>query len=127
GQEKLPLARQWISFDEIHEVVLRRIDRRWTRHRIRLKAEPDLPRLNVHPALIEQALCNALDNALKAGGPDQEVLVDVRKSGDKLSIRVCDHGPGLPPSEWEAVFDQFHTFSQGDYKMGAGLGLSICR
>jgi signal transduction histidine kinase len=45
-----------------------------------------------------------------------------------VTIRVQDHGPGLPESEWEKVFDQFYTFSLGDhYEKGTGLGLSICR
>ena len=129
GQGELTLSRQWITVEKIYRVVMRRIDRQWPDNRVTLKAEPELPSLQVHAALVEQALFNAIDNALKAGGKDAEVVVDVRKTGPQISIRVCDHGPGLPESEWEAVFDQFYTCGQYDqhYETGIGLGLSICR
>lgn len=127
GQGKLPLSRATLTYPELHKAVVERLSRQWPGHAIKLDCEDNLPPLHVHPTLIEQALCNALDNALKAGGPEKEVLVDVRQANETVAIRICDKGPGLPESEWEAAFEQFNTFSGSGYEKGTGLGLSICR
>ncbi len=134
GHGKLSLSRGWVSVSEIYNVVSKRFLRQFPHHNLQLVVEGELPPLHVHAALIEQGLYNGIENACKAGGPQGAVLVLVAtellpdNNGQMISIRVCDQGPGLPNEEWERVFGQFYTFSQGDrYEKGTGLGLSICR
>lgn len=132
GHGKLALSRDWVSFEEIYHVVARRIARLVTTPKLALHVTGELPAMYVHAALIEQGLFNVIDNAIKAAGADKEIRVDADlepgAGGDRLRIRVSDRGPGLPRSEWQAVFDPFYTFSLGDcYEKGTGLGLSICR
>jgi two-component system sensor histidine kinase KdpD len=128
GHGKLALIRSWVSVEEIYHVVERRIAAQVPQHRMQLSMPDPLPSLWVHAALIEQGMYNAVENALKASGKDASILVQVMQSGKEIHIRICDQGPGLPRTEWEAVFDQFYTFSLGDrYEKGTGLGLSICR
>jgi len=134
GHGKLSLSRGWVSVSEIYNIVSKRILRQFPLHNLRLVVEGELPPLHVHAALIEQGLFNGIENACKAGGSQGAVLVLVATellpddNGQMINIRVCDQGPGLPEDEWERVFDQFYTFSQGDcYEKGTGLGLSICR
>ena len=128
GHGQLGLTRSWVSVEEIYHVVERRITAQVPEHRMQLSMPDTLPSLWVHAALIEQGMYNAVENALKAGGRDASILVQVLKSGQQIHIRICDQGPGLSRSEWEKVFDQFYTFSLGDrYEKGTGLGLSICR
>jgi K+-sensing histidine kinase KdpD len=128
GHGQLALIRSWVSVEEIYHVVERRIAAQVPQHRMQLSMPDPLPSLWVHAALIEQGMYNAVENALKAGGKDASILVQVLKNGNEIHIRICDQGPGLPRTEWEAVFDQFYTFSLGDrYEKGTGLGLSICR
>jgi len=128
GYGELPLHREWVSINEIYHVVMKRISQQFPDNHIQLKASKIMPPLNVHATLIEQALFNAFENAIKAGGESSVILVEVTQEDDRIVIYISDHGPGLPQAEWEAVFDQFYTFSQGDcYEKGTGLGLSICR
>lgn len=128
GHGELKLSREWVSVEEIYHVVMKRIRKIFPNCRVVLNVDRSTPQLHVHAALVEQALFNGLENAIKAGGPDSEVAVDVYEQDDDVIIQVSDHGPGLPESQREKVFDQFYTFSQGDsYKKGTGLGLSICR
>lgn len=128
GQGGLSLNRQWVSVEEIYPVVARRLSQHSQRQRLRFEADADLPALWVHAALIEQALYNAVDNAFKASPPDGRVLIRAHRQDDWLLLDVCDQGRGLPVEQWEAVFEQFYSFSRGDrYEKGSGLGLTICR
>jgi two-component system sensor histidine kinase KdpD len=87
-----------------------------------------LPLLYVHAALIEQALFNLLDNAVKFSPADSDIRLDCVAEVHNLVITVCDTGPGIDDSEKEKVFERFHTAGQGDRrKSGSGLGLTICR
>jgi two-component system sensor histidine kinase KdpD len=128
GHGQLSLSRGWVSVAEIYHVVAKRFDRLFPKHLLHFQQVGELNALYVHAALIEQALFNVIDNALKASGADKEILVTASCIEPTMYIHICDHGPGLPASEWQAVFDQFYTFSLGDcYEKGTGLGLSICR
>jgi two-component system sensor histidine kinase KdpD len=128
GHGELPLSREWTSVEEIYHVVMKRIRINFPDAIVTLNMAGNVPSIHVHAALIEQALFNGIENAIKAGGETGEVSLDVVSRDHTLEIRISDHGPGLPDSQWEKVFDQFYTFSQGDhYKKGTGLGLGICR
>ncbi len=128
GHGELSLNRQWISVEELYHVVIRRLGRAEVTDRIRLISAEPRPSLWVHGALIEQALFNALDNALKASPKGGLIEVRAHCEAGELHLDVCDQGKGLPEAEWEAVFGQFYSFSRGDqYTKGSGLGLTICR
>jgi signal transduction histidine kinase len=43
-----------------------------------------------------------------------------------IELRVCDTGPGIPPGEREAIFDEFHRLHDGE-AAGHGLGLASSR
>lgn len=128
GHGTLALTRDWVSVEEIWHVISKRIARQRPGHRVSFRQDGNVATLHVHAALVEQALFNVIDNAMKAGGRENEILVSASGTDERVTIRVQDQGPGLPESEWEKVFDQFYTFSLGDhYEKGTGLGLSICR
>ncbi len=78
------------------------------------------------------ALCriisNLLDNALRYGAPEP-ILLDYTCSADELTIRISDHGPGIPEAMREAVFQPFFRLekSRNSSTGGSGLGLAIAR
>lgn len=75
------------------------------------------------PVMLEEAIANLLDNALKHGGPDlTRVDLRLRKAGDLALIAVADDGIGVPPEDVETVLSRFGQASPGE---GSGLGLSI--
>jgi signal transduction histidine kinase len=73
---------------------------------------------------LKHLLLNLLKNAAKASPPNGEVLVAVRAEGDRLELRVVDHGSGVPPAVAERIWEPFFS-TRGDE--GTGLGLCICR
>ena len=60
----------------------------------------------MHPALVEQALFNVLENAAKFSPPGAPVAVERAKarSTGKLRIDVRDRGPGIPEDERRRIF-----------------------
>lgn len=72
------------------------------------------------PGLVEVALRNLLENALRHTASDSEILVSVDTFGRLI---VADSGPGVPPEFRDRLFNRFSKAdAQGG---GAGLGLSI--
>ena len=128
GRGELTLDRDWIGLDDIVSVVMRRAEPLMEEQPLALELPDNLPLLHVHPALIEQALFNVLENAIRFSPPAQRIRITAMHDGDHVHIDVHDNGPGIAPADRENVFDMFHTFSHGDqFDAGTGLGLAICR
>jgi two-component system sensor histidine kinase KdpD len=128
GSGTLKLQRDWIELDEILNSALSRLRKLHPDHEIVLDVEPGLPQLYVHPALVEQALFNILENAAKFSPAGAPVGVRARRSGDKLRLEVSDRGPGIPEEERKRIFDMFYSVARGDRgPQGTGLGLTIVR
>lgn len=70
-------------------------------------------------AAIVLALTNRLDDVLAYAPPGSTVEVAA-----PATIRVLDHGPGVPEAGRSAIFERFHR-GQGAHPGGSGLGLAI--
>ncbi|MBU4610272.1 sensor histidine kinase KdpD [Achromobacter sp. GG226] len=127
GHEGLALARDWIGVDELVGSASRRLQRYEPQVRIVHDIAPGLPLIHVHPALIEQALFNVMENAAKFAPPGEPIQVRVGRTADgELGIDVMDGGPGIPAAERHRVFDMFYSVERGDRgRHGTGLGLTI--
>lgn len=89
-------------------------------------AEPVM--VEADPVLLERALDNVLDNALRYAGEAGPVEVAVTIAGGVATVAVTDRGPGLPADELAQMFDKFYRGAAGLRRGGgAGLGLSITR
>jgi two-component system sensor histidine kinase TctE len=72
--------------------------------------------------LLVEALANLIDNALKSAGRKGQVLIGVTASPPTL--RVCDNGPGIKPSERKLIFERYARGARPRWE-GTGLGLAI--
>jgi two-component system sensor histidine kinase TctE len=75
------------------------------------------------PAWIDRLIGVLVDNACRYADRGGVVTVGVRTTGTRILLDVDDSGPGIPPSERDAVFDRFHRGVDGPG--GTGLGLAI--
>ena len=78
------------------------------------------------PQALRRCLDNLIENALRYGGNAE---IEVTDTPERLRIAVIDHGPGIPESELERVFEPFYRLdaSRNMDSGGTGLGLSIAR
>jgi len=129
GHGGLALSRDWIGVDELIGSAVTRLQRYQPDARFEVAIGEDIGPLWVHPALIEQALFNVIENAAKFSPPGEAVAVEARRLPDgKLRIDVRDRGPGIPEDERQRIFDMFYSVERGDRgRQGTGLGLAITR
>ncbi|MDT3672885.1 MAG: HAMP domain-containing sensor histidine kinase [Aromatoleum sp.] len=75
---------------------------------------------------LRRALWNLIENGVKFGG---KVEITLAQSASTFDIRIRDHGPGLPDTELEKVFEPFYRTeaSRNRETGGTGLGLAIAR
>jgi len=78
------------------------------------------------PLALKRALGNLVDNGLRYG-ERLEITAAADDAGVVLAIR--DHGPGLPESSREEIFEPYVRLAHGREKSrdGSGLGLGIAR
>jgi two-component system sensor histidine kinase KdpD len=86
-----------------------------------------LPPVRADAALLERAVANIVENAVKWSSLDCPVHVEAGQVGDRIDLRVIDHGPGIPPAERDRVFQPFQRFGDEDNTTGVGLGLALAR
>lgn len=128
GHGTLKLNRDWVDVAEIVAAAVARLRKLFPAVRVDTALPPDTVLLYVHPALIEQALFNILENAARFSPPDQPVTMSARADDGRLLLDVADRGPGIPEDERARIFDMFYSVSRGDRAtQGTGLGLAICR
>lgn len=128
GHSGLTLNRDWIGVDELLGSAVARLQRYQPKVRVQTTVAADMPTIWVHPALIEQAVFNVLENAAKFSPPDAPVQIDAKLVDGALRIDVRDRGPGIPEDERARIFDMFYSVERGDRgRHGTGLGLAICQ
>lgn len=77
--------------------------------------------------LIQQAVANLLDNAIKFSPPQGSIDMSAERSADGLVLAVRDHGPGIPPDDVARATDRFYRGDSARNTPGFGLGLTLVR
>lgn len=126
GHGGLSLNRDWIGVDELVGSAVARLQRYQPDVRFTLHLARGLAPLWVHPALVEQAIFNVIENAAKFSPAGEAIAIDARDIDGGLRIDVADRGPGIPEDERKRIFDMFFSVERGDRgRQGTGLGLAI--
>jgi two-component system sensor histidine kinase KdpD len=93
---------------------------------VNVDVSDDLPLALADPGLLERVVANLLANAITASAPGGTVRLDGSAIGDRLQLRIMDHGPGLPTADRDRVFAPFQRLHDHG-GTGLGLGLAIAR
>ncbi len=96
---------------------------------ITFESPGDPPPIRGDEALARSVLTNVVSNALKYTDAGSPIEVRVERHADGVVTSVIDHGPGIPRSDQERIFDKFTRL--GDHltrrQQGVGLGLHIAK
>ena len=85
--------------------------------------------IDADPALLQQALYNLVENAIRYSQLDGKIWVRATQRESFIIFEVEDNGVGISPVDQPRVFDKFYRVSQGEDKRerGTGLGLAIVK
>lgn len=112
-----------VGYEEVVARALRTVD---AQERVRVEVDDTLPAVSADPGLLERAVANVVDNAVRHGRGAPVVIRGSAHAG-RVDLRVCDSGPGLARSDREAVFAPFQRLGDRNGAAGVGLGLSVTR
>lgn len=119
------LACEWCPADDMVQEALAQLGARAARHEVHVEVSAD-DIVWCDPRLVEQALRNLVDNALRYTPPGSRIDVGVEVEPGEWRLRVSDNGAGFPPGMEEAVFRKFQRGQAEPAGSGFGLGLAIC-
>jgi signal transduction histidine kinase len=98
---------------------------------VRLEATlpQDLPMVNADIGMIERALSNLIDNAIRYTPAEGQVHVDLKNNTHSIKVTVADTGCGIPKEELPNVFERFYRVEKSRSRLsgGTGLGLAIAK
>jgi len=83
----------------------------------------------INAALLEQAVVNLLDNAIKYSEPGSVVKVKASTRDNEITVEVVDHGAGIKREHLPRLFERFYRADPGRSRDlgGTGLGLAIVK
>ena len=83
----------------------------------------------VNANLIEQALINLIDNAIRHSGEKQTIVIAIEQSDSETVLSVSDHGCGIPAQHLARLFERFYRVDRARSRDlgGTGLGLAIVK
>jgi len=96
--------------------------------RVRLEC-PGAVRAPLNAPLLEQAVTNLIENALKYSPPDTAVTVGCAVDGELVRVTVTDEGPGIAAGHLPRLFERFYRVDKARSRQmgGTGLGLAIVK
>ncbi|MFI7010818.1 ATP-binding protein [Streptomyces sp. NPDC050145] len=94
---------------------------------VQLDVPETLPMVTVDKGLLERAVANVVENAVKYSPNDEPVLVSASALGDRVELRVVDRGPGVPDEAKDRIFAPFQRYGDAPRGAGVGLGLAVAR
>ncbi|GGM14937.1 sensor histidine kinase [Streptomyces fumigatiscleroticus] len=94
---------------------------------VELDIPETLPMVEVDRGLLERAVANIVENAVKYSPPGEKVLVSASALADRVEVRVVDRGPGVPDDAKGRIFEPFQRYGDSPRGAGVGLGLAVAR
>jgi len=85
--------------------------------------------VSMNAALLEQAVLNLVDNAIKYSPMGGNVIISVEQKDKEVNITVQDNGCGIAPEHLPRIFERFYVVDKGRSRKlgGTGLGLAIVK
>lgn len=94
---------------------------------LELEMSKGIPLVFADISLVERAIQNLLDNALKFTPENGSVIVRIANNENAVEITIKDSGPGIAQENQSLIFERYRQTKTGAKKEGAGLGLAIVK
>ena len=94
---------------------------------VELDVPETLPRVLADPGLLERALANVIQNAVRFSPVGRPARVTAGVVDGVVDVRVVDRGPGVPREERDRLFVPFQRLGDSAHDEGVGLGLAVAK
>src|SRR5205807_2305673 len=111
---------------DLHDVAISAARRFDGRHRLEFQLPSDLPLVRADATQLERVFSNLIENAIKFSPPETPVQITGGAGPAWVTVRIIDHGRGIPREHRRRIFEPFFR-GRGGPSRGSGLGLTICR
>jgi two-component system phosphate regulon sensor histidine kinase PhoR len=124
------IALQWAELEPVLLAAVQgcEVQARAKEIALELRTAPGLA-ARVNGPLLEQALVNLIDNAVKYSPEGGRVQVEAGETPEGIALRVQDWGSGIPPQHLPRLFERFYRVDKARSRKlgGTGLGLAIVK
>jgi two-component system, OmpR family, sensor histidine kinase KdpD len=125
---RVKLARTAVDVLALVNRVVEQMKSRLDDRAVEVDIPDGLPAVMVDRDLIELAVRQLVDNALKYSRPGTPIVVHARATDETVNLSVTDAGPGLSPQEQQKIFEKFYRGEAVRHKLaGTGMGLNIVK
>ena len=85
--------------------------------------------LNMNPQLMQEALSNLINNAIKYSKKNSKITIESFQKNDIININITDYGIGIAEKHFDRLFERFYRVSESRSRDvgGTGLGLAIVK
>ncbi|HEY1592005.1 MAG TPA: ATP-binding protein [Solirubrobacteraceae bacterium] len=111
---------------DLYDVAVSAAGRFGTEHPIEIALPSELPLVRADAAQLERVFSNLIENAIKFSPPGAPVRITGGTGPALVTVRVIDHGRGIPREHRLRIFEPFFRGRELGTG-GSGLGLAICR
>jgi two-component system, OmpR family, sensor histidine kinase KdpD len=125
---ELKLNRSEIALRSLIQETLSQLRPMNEGRQVNVECSEDLPLADVDVELMELALRQIADNALKYSPASAEITVKAQTANGRMVLSVLDRGPGIAKADRRRVFEKFYR-GAGDrsHVTGSGMGLAIAQ
>lgn len=123
---ELALVKEMFSVEEIIGSALSALDEPAQDGRVVVELDDNTMEVNVDESLMQQALINLLENALKHTPSNSTIKIQVDRNSVETLISVADDGPGVSDKDKCRIFEKFQRGEKTTVD-GTGLGLAIAK
>lgn len=117
--EQTKLNTQEEIVDEVVGNAIQKIRKRFPDTRVTVQLPEEIILVDMDSILIEQAIINLLENAIRHSGDIEHITLRVYREQESVIFEISDRGKGLEQSKKDA--------ENGDSSRGLGIGLSVCQ
>jgi two-component system sensor histidine kinase KdpD len=120
---------QGVDLREILSACIDRAQRQSNGLVVTTRLADDALVVRADPVFLDRVVTNLLDNAARAAleSAAHGIEVEASRDVDAVTVRIVDHGPGVPESVREQLFYPFYQLGERHPRLGTGLGLPISK
>jgi two-component system phosphate regulon sensor histidine kinase PhoR len=130
GAERRAILFETVALRPVLEAAIELVSVRAEQKQVKVELScPDDVEARINAPLLEQAVINLVDNAVKYSDEGSKVDIEVRRQDGDVAIDVSDSGCGIPQEHLTRIFERFYVVDKSRSRKlgGTGLGLAIVK